>query len=510
MAVAAVFLHRFTVSRIKISVGLKGLRDMNLSEVLSTKDYKNVLKHFCEISGVPRGSGYNQKISDWLCDFAKQHGIAYEQDAALNVILRKPATAGYEGAPRVVLQGHMDMVCVKNEDCVHDFCTEGLKLRTDGELIYADGTTLGADDGIAIAYMLSLLTDESLQHPEIICLITTDEETGMDGARAVEAEKINAEYLINIDSEEEGVCWCGCAGGQRLEVKLPLQREKKTGIVLSVTLGGLSGGHSGADIHKYIPNAIHVMGRFLSELAVEYHIIDMYGGEKDNSIPVNASVKLLVNQAENAKKTAVELTEALTKLYGRSQPGMHITVECASKPEEASVLREDCKEKMVFLLNQLPDGVQSMSTQIPGLVETSLNLGIFMLEENAAVYHLSLRSSVAYELQGLSHKIMTLAAFVGAEAESGSDYPAWEYRSESKLRELFCETYSLLYEAVPRTAAIHAGLECGLFSEKLPDTDMISIGPDMHDIHTPKERLEISSTVRVYKVLEKMLSRIRE
>ena len=484
---------------------------MNLNEVLCTKDYKSVLKHFCDISAVPRGSGYNQKISDWLCEFAKEHGIAYEQDEALNVVLRKPATKGYEEAPKVILQGHMDMVCVKDEGCTHDFCKEGLKLLTDGEWLFADGTTLGADDGISIAYMLSLLTDDTLEHPEMICLITTDEETGMDGARAIDPEKVKADYLINIDSEEEGICWCGCAGGQRLELNLPVQREWMEGHYLSITLGGLSGGHSGADIHKYIPNAIHVMGRFLAELAerCEYRIHTMKGGEKDNSIPVNVKAGLYVQNPQEARKIIPEVTDALTKLYGRSQKSMNFLVDYEDKITEATVLDQESQEKLVFLLNQLPDGVQSMSTQIDGLVETSLNLGTFFLEYEYASFHLSLRSSVAYELQGLSRKIKALAAFAGAKAESGSDYPAWEYRSNSKLRELFCDTYRQLYDRQPRTAAIHAGLECGLFSEKMPGTDMISIGPDMHDIHTPKERLDIGSAVRVYKVLETMLSTIR-
>lgn len=485
---------------------------MNLNEVLHTKDYKNVLKHFCEISAVPRGSGYNEKISNWLCAFAKAHGITYEQDAMQNVILRKSATQGYENAPSVILQGHMDMVCVKTEDCSHDFLTEGLELLTDGEVICANGTTLGADDGIAIAYMLSVLLDENLEHPELICLITTDEETGMDGARAVTPESIKAEYLINIDSEEEGICWCGCAGGQRLDLRLPLVKETAKGYPVTITLGGLSGGHSGADIHKYIPNAIHIIGRFLSEVSevCEYRLIDMKGGEKDNSIPVNASVSFFVQNPQKDMKKIQAVADSLMKLYGRSQEKMNIHPVIQPQQIELEVLQKECQENLVFLLNQLPDGVQSMSTQIPGLVETSLNLGIFRFEQEHALYRLSLRSSVAYELQGLSRKIKALASFAGADAESGSDYPAWEYRSESKLRELFCETYSLLYNKTPRTAAIHAGLECGIFSEKLPNTDMISIGPDMHDIHTPKERLEISSTIRVYKVLEKMLSLIRD
>ena len=484
---------------------------MHLDEVLKTKDYKNVLKHFCEISAVPRGSGYNEKISNWLCTFAGAHGIFCEQDAAMNVILRKPATQGYEDAPSVILQGHMDMVCVKTEDCSHDFLTEGLELLTDGEVICANGTTLGADDGIAIAYMLSILLDESLEHPELICLITTDEETGMDGARAVTPESIRAEYLINIDSEEEGICWCGCAGGQRLDLRLPLVKETAKGYPVTITLGGLSGGHSGADIHKYIPNAIRIIGRLLAEVAevCEYRLMDMKGGEKDNSIPVNASVSFLVQNPQADMEKIQTVADSLSKLYGRSQEKMCIH-SVMQQPDEVVVLQKECQEKLVFLLNQLPDGVQSMSTQIPGLVETSLNLGIFYFEQEHALYRISLRSSVAYELQGLSRKIKVLASFVGADAESGSDYPAWEYRSESKLRELFCETYSLLYNKVPRTAAIHAGLECGIFSEKMPNMDMISIGPNMHDIHTPKERLEISSAIRVYMVLEKMLSLIRE
>lgn len=484
---------------------------MSLSEVLAANDYKRVLQHFLEISAVPRGSGYNEKISNWLCEFAKAHEIAYEQDAVLNVILRKPASKGYENAPAVVLQGHMDMVCVKNADCSHDFINEGLSVLSDGAYIFADGTTLGADDGIALAYMLSLLTDSTLQHPELICLITTDEETGMDGAREVKSEKISAPYLINIDSEEEGVCWCGCAGGQRIEIELPLQREECSGYCVEVSIGGLSGGHSGADIHKYIPNAVHVLGRLLSEVSekINIRVLDMNGGEKDNSIPVNSAVRFIVSDSGEANKVIAEVAEAITAVYGRSQKNLQIQSRIAEVKTCELSLSKECQEKFLFLLNQLPDGVQSMSTQIPELVETSINLGIFEMTANEAVYHLSLRSSVAYELQGLSKKVKQLAAFVGAVAESGSDYPAWEYRAESKLRELFCETYSLLYDEKPRTAAIHAGLECGLFCQKFPNTDMISVGPNMHDIHTPKERLEIASAVRVYRVLEHMLNNIR-
>ncbi len=484
---------------------------MNINELIAAKDYKNVLQNFSNLSVIPRGSDYNQKISDWLCCFAKENHLEYVQDEALNVIIKKPASSGYEKAPAVILQGHMDMVCVKLPEIQHDFEKEGLELLTDGTFIYANGTTLGGDDGISIAYMMSVLTDCELLHPELICIITTNEETGMEGAKILEAEKYPAAYLINIDSEEDGTCWCGCAGGQRVDAELPLRRINKKGISIKIILSGLTGGHSGSEIDKYIPNAVTVMGRLLYEFGNEcnFSLVSLNGGEKDNSIPANSEAEILLTDYEYKKDFLVleQLAEKLRKNYCASQKKMSFSILCNSITEK-SCMSQESRNQLLFLLLLAPDGVQRMSTEVPNLVETSLNLGIFKSNENKADFHYSLRSSVSSELAFLTAKLRLLIEHSGGSSITGASYPAWEYREKSNLRELFHVSYKQVYGTEPVDKVIHAGLECGLFSEKMPETDMISIGPDMFDIHTPKERLNSVSAIRLYQVLELLLNQL--
>lgn len=475
---------------------------------LSSMDYKNVLKYFVELSAVPRGSGHNEKISEYLVNFAKEHNLAYVQDETLNVIIYKEATKGYENHTPVVIQGHMDMVCVKAEDSNHDFLTEGLELIVEGNSIRANKTTLGGDDGIAIAYGLSLLSDESLEHPALEVLITTDEETGMDGAKALNPDHLKGRYMINVDSEEEGTVLVGCAGGLRFYAELPLNYTEKEGKKVKFVVRGLKGGHSGAEIHNNRTNATILLARAVMELKEKFDFLlcDIKGGDKDNAIPSFAQAEAIVSleDADALAAYAKELEGKYQKELQASEP--NVKFECQIIGEEkAKVIHPSSMMKVLFALLQAPNGVQVMSSEIAGLVESSLNLGIFAIEEEMAIFHYSVRSGKSSYKYFITDKLSFLFGFLGAEYERGSEYPAWEYKKDSKLRDLYLKVYKELFHEDAKVMSIHAGLECGLISEKIPDMDIISIGPNMKDIHTPMEQLDIPSTIRVYQTIEKLL-----
>lgn len=484
-----------------------------MSYFLEQYDYKKVLYYFEELTKIPHGSGNVQAISDYLVNFAKQQGVRYIQDEARNVIIWKEASPGYEDAPVVMIQGHMDMVCEKNAESSHDFFNDALELRMVGDDLMANGTTLGGDDGVAVAYAMALIADKEAKHPALELVITTEEETGMDGAKALDMTGLKASYLINIDSEDEGVVLCSCAGGMRQNCTLPLQRVPERGTAVKVSLTGLYGGHSGAEIDKNRMNSVYVMTRMLFELRekAEYSLLDFYGGCKDNAIPREAFAVVVTDEAEAAllKKEAELLAAKYKEELASMEPGFSLEAEL-EKTDTYEVLSTVSFEKLLFFLMQAPNGIQRMSGDIPGLVESSLNLGIFKLEEETAVFDFSLRSSSKTYKYFMRDKVEYLIDFLGGESVTHSEYPAWEYRRKSKLRELFREVYTGLYQKEPKMEAIHAGLECGLFAEKMPELDMISIGPDMKDIHTPQESLNLPSTIRMYQFLEKLLERMNE
>lgn len=477
-------------------------------EQLSSRDYKDVLKYFVELSAVPRGSGHNEKISEYLVNFAKEHQLKYVQDEELNVIIYKEATKGYENHTPVVLQGHMDMVCLKADDSNHDFLTQGLELVVEGDVIRANKTTLGGDDGIALAYGLALLSDETLEHPALEILITTDEETGMDGAKALDPNHIKGRCMINVDSEEEDTVLVGCAGGLRFYSELPLSYTEKEGKKVKLVVRGLKGGHSGAEIHNNRTNATILMARAIMELKeqCDFLLCDLKGGDKDNAIPSFAQAEAIVanEDADTFASYVKEIEEKYQKELAASEP--NVRLECQVLGEEkAKVIHPSSMMKMLFALLQAPNGVQVMSSEMSGLVESSLNLGIFAIEEEMAIFHYSVRSGKKSYKHFISDKLSFLFGFLGAEFECGSEYPAWEYKKDSKLRDLFLKVYKEQYGKEAKVMSIHAGLECGLISEKIPDMDIISIGPNMKDIHTPMEQLDIPSTIRVYQTIEKLL-----
>ena len=472
---------------------------------------KRVFYYFEELCKIPHGSGNTKQISDYLVSFAKEHGLEYVQDEMNNVVIYKPATEGYEDAPAVILQGHMDMVCEKRPDVDHDFTKDPLNISVKDGYVTANGTTLGGDDGIAVAYGLALLESKDLAHPALEVLITVDEEIGLLGAEGFDCSVLKGKRLINLDSEAEGSLWISCAGGLSGISTIPVQRVEAEGQKAAVKITGLMGGHSGAEIDKKRANANVLMGRFLYSLQQEtaYEIISLAGGQKDNAITREADAELLVEDINSVKACAEKLQKGFREEYAGTDEG--ITLEITDLGVASSkVLHPTSREKVLFFLMEVPFGIQKMSGSIDGLVETSTNIGIVKLGEDEFLGSSSVRSSVEAAGAALSDKICYLTEFLGGEYTVQGAYPAWEYRKDSPLRDQMVEVYEEMYGEKPNVVAIHAGLECGLFYKKIEGLDCVSLGPNMKDIHTSEEVLDIASTERVWKYLVKVLESLKK
>ncbi|WP_105618009.1 aminoacyl-histidine dipeptidase [Vallitalea okinawensis] len=479
--------------------------------ILSNLEPKKVFAFFEELSSIPRGSGNEKRVSDFLVDFAKNRSLEVIQDHVNNVIIKKPATKGYEKAPTVIFQGHMDMVCEKNNDTEFDFQKDPLNLKIVDDYITADGTTLGADNGIAVAYAMAILDDNELEHPSLEIVITTDEETGMTGASNIDLSQLKGKYLINCDNESEGTFIVGCAGGAKTTINLPIERVKEAGMVAHVAIRGLKGGHSGEDINKNRGNSNKLMGRILYDIAkeLEVSLVSINGGSKDNAIPREMDAILLfhANEEQALKDLILKWNEILKGEFAVSDPELHVDVTFDGESDQ-SVMNQDSFKKVIQMLMTLPSGIQTMSSDIEGLVESSLNLGVVISKEEVVKFILALRSSKKTRLDDMLERLKIITELFGGEFITRGSYPAWEYKRESELRELFKDTYKALYNQEPNIKAIHAGLECGIFSKGMKDVDIVSLGPDMEDIHTPDERLSISSTARVYEFLVEVLKRM--
>ena len=447
-----------------------------------------VFHYFEEICAIPHGSGDTRRISDYCVAFAQSHGLWCRQDALNNVIIKKPATPGYEDHPAVILQGHLDMVCEKAPDCSIDFTADGLDVDTDGAWVFAHGTTLGGDDGIAVAMALAILEAEDIPHPPLEVLFTVDEETGMYGAAGVDLSDVEGKMLLNIDSEEEGVLTVSCAGGARAEIALPLSYAPASAPAYRITVGGLQGGHSGVEIDKGRLNANVVMGAFLQTL--DCRVVSVSGGLKDNAIPVQCEA--VITCAEDVSAAAAAFAAA-HRVAG--DPDLTFTVEPAIAD---TVLDTDSTRRVVDFLTTVPNGIQTMSRDIPGLVQTSLNLGILTTEDATLRASFAVRSSVNEEKTTLLARLADVAAAYGGTCATHGHYPAWEYQKDSRLRDTMCAVWARQRGGAPTVLAIHAGLECGLLCEKIPGLDAVSIGPDMQDIHTCRERLSVASTARTF------------
>jgi dipeptidase D len=478
---------------------------MNNNVLKELKPYE-VFKYFEEITQIPRGSGNEKGISDYLVAFAKEHNLDVIQDEALNVIIKKPGTQGYENAPRVILQGHMDMVNEKNQGTEHDFDKDPLKLRIEGDMLYATGTTLGADNGIAIAYAMALLASKDIPHPPLEALITSDEEAGMSGAMALKPEHVEGRILVNIDSEEEGKLLVSCAGGVRVSVTLPINwetiSEDKTAVAIRIR--GLKGGHSGMEIHKGRGNSNKIMGRILYDLqdAMCFNLCSLTGGAKNNAIPREADAIVLVNKGDIEGLTALvqSWNEVLKNELKASDADVNVEIEVLSQGY-SKMFSKETTMKAIQLLYLIPNGIQTMSMEIPGLVQSSTNLGVVTTSENEVVFDNATRSSVRTLKEDIVYQFKLLADVVGVKCETRSDYPDWQYDADSKVRRVFERVYKEMTGNDPEIVAIHAGVECGLFKEKFGEIDMISFGPNLYDVHTPEEHISISSTERMWNYL---------
>lgn len=461
---------------------------------------QRVLHYFERICAIPHGSGDSDRISAYCVRVAQDLGLDVSRDGFNNVIIKKPASEGYEDHPAVLLQGHLDMVCEKDPDCDLDFSTEGLRLAVDGDWIYAKGTTLGGDDGIAVAMALAVLEDDTLPHPPIEAVFTTDEETGMYGAEGLDASQLKGKILLNIDSECEGVLTVSCAGGARAQIDLPLSRERNDLPCQRVIFRGLQGGHSGVEIDKGRINADILMGHFLKSLPDSCRVVSILGGTKDNAIP---------NRSECVLATKTDLTDLAQAFAAQNRPDTDsgLIVEVSDTTAQTRCDKEST-QRIADFLTTVPNGIQAMSPHIDGLVQTSLNLGQLNCDEQRLSATFSVRSSVGAEKQELLQTLSRTAAALGGVFDSHGDYPAWEYRSKSRLRDTMIRIYREQFGAYPKVEAIHAGLECGFFCQKIPDLDAVSFGPDMRDIHTPRERLSISSVARTYQYLCRILEEL--
>ena len=469
-----------------------------------------VFHYFEEICGIPHGSKNTKQISDYLVAFAQTHELRFVQDEVNNVIIYKGGSRGYEHHPTVIVQGHIDMVAEKKSDCRIDFLTDGLDVRTDGEYIWAEGTTLGGDDGIAVADMLALLESDTIAHPPLECVFTVDEEIGMDGAEALDVSLLSGKVLLNADSEDEGILTVSCAGGATSGLTLPIKIEKAEGVGIQIYVDGLLGGPSGQEINKGRANSNKVMGELLKRLMSElpYRLVYVRGGQKDNAIPRYTMAKVIVQplQLQHAVSRIAKIADELIAQLPAPEHGAKIT--CESCPCRGRAMSTLSTKKVVRLLCDVPNGVQAMSRDIEGLVQTSLNLGILKTEGETVTMTFSVRSSVNEEKAALIEKLQTVGATYGASYTESGRYPAWEYRKDSPLRDLMVRTFEQLYGKKPVVEAIHAGLECGLFSDRIPGLDCVSFGPDMEHIHTTEERLNIASAARTWDYLLAVLERL--
>lgn len=469
---------------------------------------EKVFGFFEEMCAIPHGSGNMDGISSYLVQFAKDRNLRYLCDEAKNVVIFADGTCGMEDHAPVILQGHMDMVCEKDENCPIDMEKDGLDVTHDGQFVFANGTTLGGDDGIAVAYGLAILDDPAIPHPPLEVMITTDEEIGLLGAAALDCSSLAGRTLINLDSEEEGIFTVSCAGGVRVDMKLPGERRAVYGPCVKLKVDGLKGGHSGAEIDKNRANANKVMGTFLSRVQAMMPVCltSLRGGSKDNAIPRSCEATFVAMGIglERINDVAAALQAEIRETY--DEPDATVEAFDVDALGGNAVTTED-SAKMIGLLCALPNGVQAMSEKIPGLVQTSLNLGIVTLRDNLTVTS-SVRSSVGSEKEEVVGKLTELTTFYGGTVERRGDYPAWEYRDESNLRDVMAHTYREMFGTDPQIIAIHAGLECGLLSEKLPGLDCVSIGPDMQDIHTSREKLSIASVERMWNFLLEVLKKL--
>lgn len=471
---------------------------------------ERVIDWFYQIAAIPHGSGNMDGIAAFCESFAKKRGLWVVRDEANNVMIKKAGTAGYEAEPPILLQGHLDMVCQKVPDFPFDFETDPIPVIRQGEELFTQGTTLGGDNGIAVALMLDLLDRNDLSHPPIEAVFTSDEEIGMIGAGKLDFSLLSAKRMINLDAEEDDKVTVSCAGGMDVVMRCPLNTKPVSAPFVSVTLSGLAGGHSGVDIGKGRENALLLAGRFLAHMRnqIPFSLCSVEGGDKTNAICPSARILVATSDAEAFVRQANQALSALKEEIASVEPEFSYSAEVSETGQEA--MEEELSERIIAALCTAPQGVVRMSGEINGLVETSLNLGICRREGDTLLMHFLLRSSKESALFALEERLFAFARLASFQAESFGFYPAWEYRKDSPLRELYTRLYQKTYGDKPQVEAIHAGLECGVFAKGIGDLDCISIGPRLTDIHTPRERANIPSVDKIYQLVENVLTNCEE
>ncbi len=467
---------------------------------------KRLWKIFSEISDIPRESGNEEGIREYLLSWAEQNKIEASSDRKGNVYMKKGATKGMEKLPPVALQAHIDMVCVKKEGSSHDFTKDPIHIKTDGNYIFAADTTLGADDGIGVAIILDILSDPEAKHGPIEGIFTVEEETGLGGAYAIEGDRIQARRLINIDSEEEGILYIGCAGGVDIDATMKLKYEKATGTALAVSVSGLLGGHSGGEIHKERANAISILARYLDRLP-SFQIASIAGGTRRNVIPFSAEAVITVSDKDAAISQAKTLQEELSEEFKLTDPGIKLTVTETEMPEMA--IKTKKSQKIAGLLFASPTGVKGMSTAIPGIVETSDNMAIVKIEKDKLTVVYSIRSNMDSKKMELMSKILTLTEVFGFKAKVGDSYPSWAPDPSSKLAKEVAAAYKSIEGKKMKVTAIHAGLECGIINSIIPGMESVSLGPNLSDVHSVNEKADVASAERTAAFVKKMLAMLK-
>lgn len=481
--------------------------------VLDNIEPKEVFKYFEDISMIPRPSNDEKRISDYLMNFAKELGIEVVQDQSLNIYMRKPATKGYENGKTVILQGHMDMVCEKNEGTEHDFYRDPLKLRIIGDKIYATDTTLGADNGIAVAYIMALMASKDIEHPELEALITVGEETSMVGAKSFDPEFFRGKYLINIDSVDDSNLLVSCAGGIRATVMKKVITEELNGCVISIKVKGLKGGHSGIDINKERGNANKILSRILINVEKNYsniNIVSISGGAKDNAIPREARCEIRVDKDDiDNIILSIKSAEDVIKGELEGEEGFHVEVFKEDVPLRKDMINAKDSKDLIDLMYLMPNGIISNSLSIDRLVVTSNNFGVIEYDGETVILKNAVRSSIGSAMYNVAREIDVLSRSFRAVTKESASYPGWKYEKDSKLRDISQEAYREIFDGEMGIYAIHAGVECGIIKEKLPDLDMVSFGPLIKDNHTPGEWVSISSTGKVWTLLKGILKKIK-
>lgn len=479
---------------------------MKTMAILENLEPKEVFHYFEELSQIPRGTFNTKEVSDYCVKFANDRGLEVIQDEINNVIIKKPGTKGYEESDPVIIQGHLDMVCEKTELSDHDFTKDPLDIYVEDGYVKAVDTTLGADDGIAVAMALALLDSSDIPHPPLEAIFTVDEEVGMGGAEGIDLSPINGKMLINLDSEDEDTIIAGCAGGLSFRLNLPIGRKSLTGDCLEVVVRGLKGGHSGQEIDQQRGNANKLAGRLLNRLneTMDIALSDVQGGAKDNVIPSSCKFTIVVHDSIKAEVIIENMLNIWKQEFGADEPDLDVVVTKTENTEKSVMTDMDMK-KVIFFMNNCQNGVYGFSRSLKGLVETSDNLGVVTTEEGKVSFVLLIRSSVSSKLDELKEAFISWAEFLGGTYELSGAYPAWMYKENSRIRPIVAEVFERVYGSKPNISTIHAGLECGLLSGKKPELDCVSIGPKMFDIHSVNERLDIASTGRMWNLMKEIL-----